>query len=120
MINRNYIKKLDENGQPIVENGDYVMELVSSEEVPDEVLPPNWYGLEQGLYKSSLFSKYILDYNTKGLLLTTVLQNGKKGEDVNQDTLLTGFAVMGIAFTDAEKAVISSLLTDNHFTVQLQ
>lgn len=80
---------------------------------------PNYYGLEQGLFKSSLFSKYIMDYNTKGLLFTQTINNGKRGEDVNENTLLAGFQVMQIAFTEPEKAFINNVLSDNNFSIRL-
>jgi len=80
---------------------------------------PNYYGLEQGLFKSSIFSKYIMDYNTKGLLFTQVINNGKRGEDINEQTLLAGFQVMQINFTEPEKTVINSVLQQNNFTIRL-
>ena len=33
-----YTKKLDNNGKPLIVNGDFVMELISSEIVEDEIL----------------------------------------------------------------------------------
>ena len=36
--NENWKKKLDNNGKPLIVDGDFVMELVSSEIVEDEIL----------------------------------------------------------------------------------
>lgn len=83
------------------------------------VEPPNYYGLEQSLYNSSLFTKYLMDYNSKGLLFTTTIQNGKRGENVNEQTLLLGFQAMQIDFTQGEKDIINGILTANNFTIQL-
>lgn len=101
-------------------NGTHYVYYQGDEPTPQEPFKiPDFYALEQGLFKSSLFTKYILDYNTKGLLLTTVLQNGKKGEDVNEQTLLTGFAVLQIDFTSEEKNFINTILSYCDFSVQL-
>lgn len=81
---------------------------------------PNYYGLEQALFKSSIFTKYIMDYNANGLLFTQVINNGKRGEDVNEQTLLAGFQVMQIAFTQVEKDQINAVLTSNGFSIQLK
>ena len=40
-FNEIYSKKLDEKGEPIIENGDFVMELISSVEVPDIIEEPS-------------------------------------------------------------------------------
>jgi hypothetical protein len=93
--------------------------LSHTEEVPDPVLPLNWLGLEQALYKSELFTKYFSDYNSRGLLLTATIQNGKRGEDVNEQTLLLGFSALGIAWLDAEKTLLNQILTDNNFSIQI-
>ncbi len=39
-FNEVYSKKLDSEGNPILVDGDYVMELISSIEVPDLVVEP--------------------------------------------------------------------------------
>ena len=39
-FNEVYSKKLDSEGNPILVDGDYVMELISSIEVPDIVMEP--------------------------------------------------------------------------------
>lgn len=40
-FNEIYSKKLDSKGNPILVDGDYVMELISSIEVPDLIVEPN-------------------------------------------------------------------------------
>lgn len=40
-FNEIYSKKLDSEGNPILVDGDFVMELISSIEVPDMVIEPN-------------------------------------------------------------------------------
>ena len=40
-FNEIYSKKLDEKGEPIIENGDFVMELISSVEVPGIIEEPS-------------------------------------------------------------------------------
>lgn len=42
MIIETYRKKLDEEGNPIIENGDFVMELVESIEIVNLPAPPDW------------------------------------------------------------------------------
>jgi hypothetical protein len=96
-----------ENGVQVIETDDGLSD------------PPNWLGLEQSLFKSSLFTKYFSDYNSKGLLLTTCLQNGKRGEDVDEQTLLLGFSALGIAWLDSEKTLLNQILTDNNFSIQI-
>lgn len=98
------------NGSPVVD----IYSLVSKKHGT-----PNWLGLEQSLFKSALFSKYFSDYNSKGLLLTTVLQNGKAGQDVDQQTLLMGFSALGISWTSGEKTLLNQILTDNNFSIQV-
>jgi hypothetical protein len=39
-FNEIYSKKLDSEGNPILVDGDYVMELISSIEVPDLIMEP--------------------------------------------------------------------------------
>lgn len=116
-----YKAKLNPDGTRYIDpvTNDFVNELVSEIEVESEPEKPNWYGLEQSLYKSPLFTKYLQDYNTKGLLFTTTIQNGKRGEDVNEQTLLMGFAAMQIDFDQNEIDTINTLLTNNNFTIQL-
>lgn len=81
---------------------------------------PKWYDLQNGLYKSSLFTKYLNDYNTKGLIFQTTIQDGKDGRDVNEQTLLLGFQAMQINFTAEEMGVINQILKDNNFSIQLK
>ena len=121
MINKIYRAKLDGAGNPIVgADGDFVMELFEETSANITIIStPNYYGLEQGLFKSSLFTKYIMDYNTKGLLFTQVINNGKRGEDVNEETLLSGLAVMQINFLQSEKDFINQVFADNNFTIRL-
>jgi hypothetical protein len=40
-FNEVYSKKLDSEGNPILVDGDFVMELISSIEVPDLIVEPN-------------------------------------------------------------------------------
>lgn len=40
-FNEIYSKKLDSEGNPILVDGDYVMELISSIEVPDLIVEPS-------------------------------------------------------------------------------
>ena len=49
--NQVFRKVLDENGEPLIVDGDYVMELVYEEEVPDVPFPPNWKEFKETLFK---------------------------------------------------------------------
>lgn len=100
---------------------DYVYYQGDEPEIEPEpiVIPPNWYGMEQALFKSPMFGKYIQDYNTKGLLWQSTVNNGKAGFDVNEQTLLMGFTAMQIDFTPSEIQTINTILTNNNFTIQL-
>lgn len=105
---------------------DGLTELYSQGEWTNTIRPgyinatlPNYYSLEQTLFKSPLFAKYIAEYNANGLLFTQTINNGKRGEDVNENTILLGLQVMGIAFTQAEVEYINQVLTDNNFTIQI-
>ena len=55
--NQVFRKVLDENGEPLIVDGDYVMELVYEEEVPDVPFPPNWKEFKETLFNSPVYYK---------------------------------------------------------------
>lgn len=113
-------KKLDQNGNPLLDsNGEFINEIFESQIEPDLPAFPDWFGLQQALYKSILFTKYFNEYNTKGLLFTTVIQDGKRGENVNEQALLLGFQTFGINWTDEEKIELNNYLKTYHFTIRI-
>lgn len=120
MINETYRKKLDENGNPALdETGDFVMELVSSEEMPPEILPPNWLGLEQGLRYSALFQKAFSESSDKGLnLFMITLVNGKSGQ-ASENALAFAFQMLGVTWTEGEIIELNHHLDANHFLLRL-
>lgn len=119
MINRNYRKKLDENGSPIMENGDFVMDIVLEVEVPDEVLPPDWNGLTQSLWSSDLMGFAAQNANPNGFsLLLKVLTDGEINSAAQQ-SFLTALSFCGLSLSTNQKQELNQMLTDNHFTIQV-
>jgi hypothetical protein len=119
MRNEVYKKKLDKDGNPVIINGDFVMELVSFEELPDIKLPPNWHDLEQNLRYSTLFEKAFTDSSEKGFnLFTTTLVNGKLGH-ASENALMFAFNVLGVNWNEKEKQQINSILEANYFTIKI-
>jgi hypothetical protein len=83
---------------------------------------PNWHSLEQQLRyanDSTLFGKAFTTASDKGLnLFMTTLVNGKLGHS-SEAALAFAFSVLGVDWTDSEKATINTLLTQNNFTIQI-
>lgn len=133
MIKQTYRKKLDSEGKPLIENGDFVMELVEEKEMPSEPIEPNWLGLEQDLRYANdgaLFYKaYILAPDKGFAFFVATLQNGVAGRS-SENALATGFQLLPIKYvnsepvvtfgwTKEEKDIINSLLEKNNFVYRL-
>lgn len=114
-----YRKKLDQSGNPVIENGDFVMELVESKHEDDLPELPDWLGLEQSLRYSALFGKAYATADAKGLnLFMITLLNGKRGE-ASENALAFAFQNIGVSWTDEEKAELNNYLKTYHFTIKL-
>lgn len=119
MVHKVYRKKLDENGQPLMVNGDFVMELVESVELPDVPLEPNWHGLEQSLRYSDMFAKAFVQATEKGFnLFTTTLVNGKLGH-ASEGALQFAFSALGVEWTESEKTAINQILESHNFVTRI-
>lgn len=95
------------------------MILVSSVEVPDEILPPNWVQLKSDLLTSPVLAPLISITNPQGFtVFTTYLTSGEFGNS-NPDNFPTYFAYMGLTLTIDQKSAINTILTNNNFTIQL-
>ena len=118
-INQIFRKVLDENGEPLIENGDFVMELVYEEEVPDPILPPNWKNFKEELFKSQVFFK-ALQLGSPNVY-TTLLKVITDGETnyAKEENFILLFNMLGIEWTQEEKDFINQTLSSNNFTVQV-
>jgi hypothetical protein len=117
--NQVFRKVLDENGEPLMVDGDFVSELVYEEEVPDTILPPNWRGLTESLYASPLMFKAMNEANPNAFaIFLKVLTDGEAGNST-ENTLKNSILMMGLTFSDSEKAELNLILTNNNFTIQI-
>jgi hypothetical protein len=118
--NQTYRKKLDPEGNPIIENGDFVMELVKEEilDIEPEKPLPNWLGFEQDLRYSAVFGRRTevdpIDFN----IFTTTLVNGKLGH-ASENAFAFGFSILGLTWTNEEKDLINGLLQKHNFVYRL-
>lgn len=106
---------------------EYFYYCYSADEVPEkfrvsEIVRPNWLTLEQSLryaHDSALFTKAFTQASDKGFnLFTVTLLNGKRG-DSSENALAFAFSMLGVTWTGTEKSQINTILTENHFTIQI-
>lgn len=115
-----YRKKLDENGQPVIENGDFVMELVSEKNIPDEPITADWLGLEQDLYYSGLRQKAKESPNLDQFEYSSLIGafgNGKKGL-TSERTLWQLLHAINADWNEEDVATLDGLLEKHHFTIR--
>jgi hypothetical protein len=120
MIAKNQVfkKKLDDEGNPIIIDGEFVMELVSEEEV-EITLEPNWRKLTEDLYASPLMFKALTEANPNAFsVLLKVLTDGENGNST-ENTLKASIQMCGINFSDEEKQALNQILKDNFFSVEI-
>jgi hypothetical protein len=120
MIAKNQVfkKKLDDEGNPIIVDGEFVMELVSEEEV-EMIVEPNWRKLTEDLYASPLMFKALTEANPNAFaVLLKVLTDGENGNST-ENTLLGSIQMCGINFSDEEKQALNQILKDNFFSVEI-
>ena len=118
MINKTYRKKLDKDGNPIIENGDFVMELISSEEVPDVIHPPNWLTFKETLFKSALFFRALTEANPNAYsTLLKIIQDGENNVG-NENNFQYVFNLLGLKLTEEETIYLNSTLESNNFTIR--
>src|SRR5688500_11380393 len=119
MINRAYKKKLDDAGNPIIVDGDFVMELVHEEVVSDIASPPNWTALKKALWKDEqLIGKALLTGSGAAMaFLVKVITDGETGIGTDEGDFLRAFTMLGVAWTPDEKATINQHLKDNSFSI---
>ena len=117
--NQVFRKVLDENGEPLMVDGDFVVELVYEEEVPDIIQPPNWKNFKEELFKSQVFYKAIQQGNPN--VYTTLLKVITDGETnyAKEENFILLFNMLGIEWTQVEKDFINQTLINNNFTVQV-
>jgi hypothetical protein len=117
--NQVFRKVLDADGNPLIVDGDFVMELVYEEEVPDAILSPNWRGLTESLYKSQLIIKAMQEANPNGFsIFLKVLTDGEAGNST-ENTLRNSILMMGLSFSTEEQAELNTILSTNNFTIQI-
>jgi len=118
--NETYKRKVNEQGNFIFdEKGDPVMELVSSIEVPDATLSPNWTKLKSDLLTNPDLSILLPNTSPQGFtVFTTFLSDGQNGHS-DQRNFPEYFSYMGLTLTNEQKTAINTILTNNNFTVQL-
>ena len=90
---------------------------------PNIVIPEvkirDWHGLEQQLRYSAEFAKAFQYANSKGFnLFTTTLVNGKLGHST-ENGLSFAFSLLGVEWTEQEKANINTALASNNFDFRL-
>lgn len=123
-MNQVWRKKTDDEGEPLIENGDFVMELVSEIESEEPVVAekPNWLKLEQELRYfngGALFGKALATAtpNPFSIFLKT-LENGDKGI-ASENALAFAFSILGVDWTTEEIGQLNTLLQQNNFTIRL-
>ena len=117
MKNETYKKKLDSNGNPILINGEFVMELVSSETLPDTIQPPNWAGLTQSLWASPLFKKAVAFGNPNGYATMLKVLTDGENTTASENAFKIAFSLMGLSLTASELTELNTILSSNNFTI---
>lgn len=93
--------------------------LLSSIELEDEVLPPNWNGITQALWGSSLMGFAAMNANPNGFsLLLKVLTDGEIGSAA-QSSFLVALSLCQLSLSQNQKDELNGYLTANHFTIQV-
>ena len=117
--NQVFRKVLDENGEPLIVDGDYVMELVYEEDVPDVPLTPNWKEFKETLFNSPVYYKTLSLGNPN--VYSTLLKLITDGENgyAKQENFVNLFNMLGIEWTSEERAEINTALSNNHFTISV-
>ena len=118
MINESWKKKIGENGEPLIVNGDFVMELVDSFEIHDLPQERNWYQLEQDLRYSPMFEKAFAEVPDKVNYFGLTLINGNLG-DSSENALKFAFDSLGIEWTQNEKDALNNILQKNNFITRI-
>lgn len=118
-FNEEYRKKLDSEGNPILLNGDFVLELVYSEEVPDPPKYADWLNMKETLFKSQLFYKAISEANPNiYATLLKVIQDGENGVGKEQN-FVDLFNLLNITWTPTELEYLDAVLQTNGFSIVL-
>lgn len=109
MINQIY--KKNENGETVL------VEEISVEETLD--VQPNWLGFEQELAYTSLFLKAVEQAEpNKFTVLTSTLQNGKRGE-ASENFLLGILSSLGVTWTQSEVQELNGYLEKYNFKIRI-
>lgn len=88
-------------------------------EVPAPTKEPDWQGLEQSLWQSSLMSRALQEANPNGFsLLLKVFTDGKDGLAV-ESSLAFALGVLGLVFSEAEKGILNALFEQFDFTIRV-
>src|ERR1700751_4519595 len=105
--NETYKRKVDEQGNFMFdEKGDPIMELVSSIEVPDIIIPPNWTKLKSDLLTNPSLASLLPQTNPQGFtIFNTFLTDGQNGHS-DQRNFPIYFNYMGLTLTDIQKNTI--------------
>lgn len=122
-ITRKYRKKLDNNRQPIIVDGDFVMEMyeeVESEE-PVAAERPNWLALEQALFYSGLRAKAKASANLDMFEFSSLIgafANSKNGT-VSENTLLYLLNAINADWSAEDIAQLNGYLEEFNFTIRM-
>jgi hypothetical protein len=88
-------------------------------EKPAQVLPLNWHGLEDALWKDPLMFKVMTEANPNAwALMLKVFTDGKLGTAI-ESSLLYAISILGVEFTIGEKDYLNQLFNDFNFTIKL-
>lgn len=80
---------------------------------------PNWNGLTQALWGSTLMSFALANASPNGFsLLLKVLTDGE-ASSASQNSFLVAFNACGLTLSSAQKSELNGYLTANNFTIQV-
>jgi hypothetical protein len=120
-MNQVWRKKTDNEGEPLIENGEFVMELVSeTSSIGQQYIQPNWLGLEQALFYSGLRAKAKASANLDQFEFSSLIgafANGKQGL-TSENTLIYLLHAINADWDENDIALLNQLLQENNFTVQ--
>lgn len=99
-------------------NGSAISDIYSL--VPKmSISPPNWNGLTQALWGSSLMGYAYAVANSKGFaLLLKVLSDGEAGSAA-ESSFITALNLCQLNLSTDQKTELNQLLTANNFTIQV-
>lgn len=122
-VSKEYRKKLDNEGNPVLdETGDFVMELVSETDSGIEVVnSPNWLGLEQALFYSGLRAKAKASANLDIFEFSSLIgafSNSKNGT-VSENTLYYLLNAINADWDSNDIAQLNGFLEQFNFTIRL-